>query len=151
MGAKLALLEILPTLPSRTFDFATAGALRLAAQGIDQDGWMAREATLHLPANTLAQDVTLRFEIPSWSGAPTTVLRSQLVPIADGPVAPIPAFTIHTLAAGAYATVIVRIPASVTPQMLRFEAPADFPLPAPDTRRRSARLLQVDLAPAPVP
>jgi hypothetical protein len=45
--------------------------------------------------------------------------------------------------------VIIRIPASVTPQMLRFEAPADFPLPAPDTRRRSARLLQVDLAPVP--
>ena len=151
VGAKLALLEILPTLPSRTFDFATAGALRLAAQGIDQDGWMAREATLHLPANTLAHDVTLRFEIPDWSGAPTTVLRSQIVTIADQPGAPIPAFTIHTLAAGAYATVIVRIPASVTPQMLRFEAPADFPLPAPDTRRRSARLLQVDLAPAPVP
>ena len=149
VGAKLALLEILPTLPSRTFDFATAGALRLAAEGIDQDGWMARQATLHLPASTSAQDVTLRIEVPDWSGTPATTLRSQLIPVGDVPAAT-PAVTTHTLTAGAYAAVIVRIPASATPQMLRIEAAADFSLPAPDARRRAARLLQVEFAGPPV-
>ena len=142
VGAKLELLEILPALPGRTFDFATPGTLRLAAAGIDQDGWMSRLATLHLPASPVATELTLRLEVPDWAGARTTALTTQL---ADAPVAT------HTLTAGAYATLRLRVPASATAQTLRLAAPADFPLPAPDTRRRTGRLLQADLAPAPAP
>ena len=142
VGAKLELLEVLPALPGRTFDFATPGALRLAAAGIDQDGWMSRAATLHLPASTVATDVTLRLEIPDWAGTRSTSLTTRL---SDAPVAT------HVLAAGNYATIRVRVPASATAQTLRLEAPADFPLPAPDTRRRTGRLLQLDLVPAPAP
>ncbi len=142
VGAKLELLEILPSLPGPTFDFATPGALRLAAAGVDQDGWLSRAAALYLPANAVATDVTLRLEIPDWSGARTTTLSTQL--------ADTPAVT-HSLAAGAYATLRVRLPASPTPQTLRLASPSDFALPAPDTRRRTGRLLQVDLAPVPSP
>ena len=137
VGAKLALLEVLPGIPGHTFDFSTAGALRLAASGIDQDGWMARVALIHLPASTAATDVTLRIENPDWSGAPTTILRTR---VSGGPA------TEHLLAAGAYATLRVRVPAATTAQTLQLEAPTDFPLPAPDTRRRTARLQQVSLA-----
>jgi hypothetical protein len=140
VGAKLDLLEILPSLPSRTFDFATAGAIRLASNGIDQDGWMAKQATLYLPASTTPTEVTLKIENPDWSGAPTTVLRTQVAGAA--------AIT-HTLAAGAYATLKIRLPASPAAQTLRLEGAVDFSLPAPDGRRRMGRLLQVDISPAP--
>jgi hypothetical protein len=140
VGAKLDLLEVLPALPGRTFDFGTAGSVRLAAAGIDQDGWMSRDAVIHFPASTTATEATLRIENPDWSGAPTTTLSTQAG--ADPAVA-------HRLAAGAYANLRVRIPASVTPRTVRLSAPADFPLPAPDTRRRTGRLLQVELAPVP--
>lgn len=139
VGAKLDLLEVLPALPGRTFDFGTAGSVRLAAAGIDQDGWMSRDAVIHFPASDTATDATLRIENPDWSGAPTTTLSTQAG--ADPAVA-------HRLAAGAYANLRVRIPASATPRTVRLSAPADFPLPAPDTRRRTGRLLQVELAPA---
>ncbi|MCX6952346.1 MAG: hypothetical protein NTV51_09300 [Verrucomicrobia bacterium] len=140
VGAKLDQLEVLPALPGRSFDFATSGALRLAADGIDQDGWMARHAVIHLPASATATDVVLSMENPGWSGAPTTTLRLQL----SGAPA-----TEHPIAAGTYATLRIRVPASATAQTLTVEAPADFPLPAPDTRRRAGRLLKVDLTAAP--
>ena len=140
VGAKLDLLEVLPALPGRSFDFATAGALRLAAKGIDQDGWMARRAEIYLPASATATEVTLKLEFPDWSGATATTLSTQ---ISDTPAVS------HPLTPGTYSTLRLRVPASAAAQTLRLEAPADFPLPAPDTRRRTGRLHQVDLAPAP--
>ena len=140
VGAKLDLLEVLPALPGRSFDFATAGALRLAAKGIDQDGWMARRAEIYLPASATATEVTLKLEFPDWSGATATTLSTQ---ISDTPAVS------HPLTPGTYSTLRLRVPASAAAQTLRLEAPADFPLPAPDNRRRTGRLHQVDLAPAP--
>jgi hypothetical protein len=140
-GGKLELLEVLPALPTSTFDFGTPGAVRLAATGVDQDGWIARSATLELPASPTATDVAMRFEYPDWSGKKSAALHAQL---ADGSAA-----TTQTLAPGEYTTFRVRVPASAAPRTLRLDTPEDFSLPAPDTRRRAARLLQVDLAAVP--
>ena len=136
VGAKLALLEVLPALPGRTFDFATSGALRPAAHGIDQDGWLARTSTIELPALPVATDVLLKIEFPDWTGGKPSTLRTSL---SDGS-APVD----HPLLPGQYATLRVHLSPSATPRTLRLEAAADFPLPAPDTRRRAARLLQLD-------
>ncbi len=140
-GGKLELLEVLAKLPSQTFDFGTPGAMRFASVGIDQDGWMARAATLTLPASAIAQDLALRIEYPNWTGAQAAQIQIQL----DAPTAR----SSQLLAPGEYATVRLRLPASVNPRAVHLELPADYPLPAPDTRRRAARLLQADLTPAP--
>lgn len=142
-GGKLELLEALGTLPSHTFDFGTPGAMRFAATGIDQDGWMALASTLTLPASPAAQELTLRIEYPSWTGAKVAQLRYRAD--ASAPLAG------QSLTPGEYATVHIRVPASADPQTIQLELPADYPLPAPDTRRRAARLLQADLIPAPKP
>ena len=140
-GGKLELLEVLPALPTHTFDYGSYGTVRLAATGIDQDGWMARTATLALPASAGAQDLALRLEYPNPSGSPTDTIQAQL----SDSAAP----TTQTLRRGEISTLHVPVPASAIARTLRLELPADFPLPAPDTRRRAARLLQVDLTPVP--
>lgn len=142
-GGKLELLEVLPALPTHTFDFGTAGAVRPAATGIDQDGWMARTATLALPASLTACEFALRIEYPNLGGPQTCTIAAQL---SDSSTP-----TTQTLPRGEISTLHVRVPASAIPRTLRLELPADFPLPAPDTRRRAARLLQVDFTPAPKP
>jgi hypothetical protein len=83
----------------------------------------------------------MRFEYPDWSGKKSAALHAQL---ADSSAA-----TTQTLAPGEYTTFRVRVPASAAPRTLRLDTPEDFSLPAPDTRRRAARLLQVDLLTAP--
>jgi len=141
IGGKLERIEVLPTLPTRTFDFGTPGSMRVASTGIDQDGWMARDSTLALPASPIAQDLTLRIEYPNWTGAQAATLQTEL----DASLS----HATQTLAPGEYTTVHVRVPPSAQPHTLRLELPADYPLPKPDTRRRAARLLRVDLTPAP--
>jgi hypothetical protein len=138
-GAKLDLLEVLPALPTETFNFGTPGGMRLAASGIDQDGWMTRAATVEIPASNTPRELRLKVEYPDWSGAPASTLRTQLSD--DAPAT-------HTLKPGAYADIRVRVPACATTQTLRLDAATDFPLPAPNTRRRTGRLVQVALAPA---
>eukprot|EP01035_Chromulina_nebulosa_P040906 gene40906-55283_t len=137
VGANLTLLEVLPALPGKTYDFATAGAIRPAALGIDQDGWMARSSTLELPVLATATDLVLKIEFPDWNGGQPTTLRTSL---SDGSPS-----VEHPLLPGQYATLRLRVAPSATPRTLRLDAAADFPLPAPDTRRRAARLLQLDL------
>jgi hypothetical protein len=94
----------------------------------------------------MAQEIALQIENPDWSGAAQAVLQLDVTG-----ASPPSAATSHTLPAGAYSTVRIRVPASAVAQTLRLEALTDFPLPAPDTRRRSARLLSLSINPAPVP
>lgn len=140
-GAKLELLEVLPSLPANSFNFATPGELRLAANGIDQDGWLARGATIEIPATTSPGELVLQLEYPDWAGAKETVLRAQLSDSA--------AAVTTALKPGAYSTFRIPLPAAAKSRTLRLEASEDFPLPAPDTRRRAGRLLQLEFAPAP--
>lgn len=135
----MELLEILPGLPMRTFDFGNYGTTRPAAMGVDQDGWMERGATLTLPAGERPLRATLTVEFPGWAGRPEGKLQVQ----GDG-AAP----ALHPLKPGE--TVIsVTLPPNTTPRHLRLDLAELFALPAPDTRQRGARLLQVRLEDAP--
>ena len=140
-GAKLELLEVLSELPMNTFDFTMPGGLRLAASGVDQDGWLARGASIEIPATASPAELVLKLEYPDWAGAKESLLRAQL---SDSPDA-----ATSALKPGAYSTFRIPLPASAKSRTLRLEAAEDFPLPAPDTRRRAGRLLQLEFAPAP--
>ncbi len=139
VGAKLDWLEIFPSLPTYTFEFGKPTSARLASTGIDQDGWLARDATIQLPPFDAPHDMVLTLEYPNWSDKSETVLHVR------PPGAAKPAKL--TLTPGAPVTLRIRLSASATPRVLRLEASNDFPLAAPDTRRRSGRLVQMELQP----
>ncbi len=137
-AAKLELIEVLPALPTHTFEYGISGSARLPSHGIDQDGWIAREAGLVLPAGG-NRVLALKLEYPDWSakgaGKLTTSLSSG-----SGPQE-------HVLPPGSYSTILLPVPASTRLQTLTFSAGDDFPLPAPDQRRRAARLVWAELQP----
>ncbi|MBL9200558.1 MAG: hypothetical protein JNL39_08630 [Opitutaceae bacterium] len=140
VGAKLEWLEVFPSLPTHTFEFGKTTAARLASTGIDQDGWFARAATVQLPPFATEHDVILTLEFPSWSSAKEMALT------AHWPGAT-PASRV-TLKPEGLSTLRVRLPASAASRTLRIEAADDFQLVAPDTRRRSGRLVQMEVQPA---
>jgi hypothetical protein len=139
VSGRLEYLEIFPSLPTYTFEFKHPTSSRLACTGIDQDGWMARQATIQLPPFEQEHDVVLTFEYPGWSDTKETVLstvwpgENQARQLVLTPEAP--------------ATIRVRLQASSQSRTLRLEASNDFMLVAPDPRRRSGRLLQMDIQP----
>jgi hypothetical protein len=139
VGAKLEWMEVYSSLPTYTFEFGKPTSTRLASTGIDQDGWFARAATIQLPPFATAHDLVLTFEYPGWSDSKETVVR------ASWPGAAQPAS--HTLTPGGPATLRLRLTPSATARILRLEAGNDFALAAPDTRRRSGRLVQAELQP----
>jgi len=139
VGAKLEWLEVFASLPTYTFEFGKPTSARLASTGIDQDGWFARAATVQLPPFGQEHDLVLTFEYPGWSDTKATTIR------ATWPGAAAPASI--TLTPGGPAQLRLRLPASAPARTLRLEAANDFPLAAPDTRRRAGRLVQIDLQP----
>lgn len=143
VSAKLEWMEVFPSLPTHTFEFGKTTAARPASTGIDQDGWFARGATVQLPPFGTSHDIVLTFEYPGWSD------RSENTVTAHWPGAIKP--TTLRLTPGAPATLRVNLPASSSPRLLRLEATGDFPLAAPDTRRRAGRLVQMELQPTPSP
>ncbi len=138
-GGKLELIEILPALPTHTFDYGIPGRARLPSHGIDQDGWLARDATIDLPIGGRRM-LMLKVEYPDWSGK--TSARLALGLSGDG------SSLDRVLTAGQYATILLPVAASTQPQVLSLTASDDFALPAPDQRRRAARLVSVELQPA---
>jgi hypothetical protein len=50
---------------------------------------------------------------------------------------------------GSPVTMRLHLSASTAPRTLRLETSSDFPLAAPDTRRRAGRLVQFELQPTP--
>jgi hypothetical protein len=138
VGGKLELLEVFPSLPTYTFEFGKPTSARLASTGIDQDGWFNQSATIQLPPFATEHDIVLTLEYPGWSDTKENVLRASW---------PTGQVTKVTLAPGAPLTMISRLPASSSPRTLRLEAATDFPLAAPDTRRRAGRLVQMELRP----
>ena len=139
VGAKLDLIEIAPP-PALHFDFATAGATRLAAQGIDQDGWTQAVANLILPGSTGPARVELVLEYPGWAGTAPTDIQISL----DG----VPA-TVRSLKPGQN-VLTLDLPASAEPRTLNLNASRTFALPAPDGRARSYRLVSFQQLPASV-
>jgi hypothetical protein len=146
IGANLNLVEVFPALPTNTFDFGTAGGARLPARGIDQDGWLERGAVIDLPPGG-RRVLRLRLEFPDWSGLPegrlTTVLQADASAAGEGAVRE------HRLPAAQYTIVDLPVAASAELGRLELRAAADFSLPAPDQRRRTARLVTMELQPAP--
>jgi hypothetical protein len=136
VGAKLELIEVAPP-PSQRYDFATVGATRLAAQGIDQDGWCTKTASFVLPAQSEAGTLAMRFEYPGWGGN-GQLLRVRI----DGKL-------VHTqnLTPG-ITEVSLALAASSAPQTVELLSKEEFPLPSSDGRRRTERLLTVELQPA---
>ena len=139
-GGKLELLEVLPALPTHTFDFGVPGRARLAATGIDQDGWLERRALITLPAGG-KRVLTLKIEYPDWGGKNRGKLTTALSN--GGPSQDL------DLPPGEYSTFQLPVPASTRLQTFSLTAGDDFPLPAPDQRRRAARLIQAELQPLP--
>ena len=139
-GAKLDYLGLAAPAPLGTWDFTQTSAPRLAAPGVDPDGWMTRTATITLPPSNLARELALKIEFPGWASPQPVDLRAQLDDITTASQA---------LAPGAYTTVHLHVPASAAPRTLHLAAAADFPLPSPDLRRRACRLLEVALTAAP--
>lgn len=139
VAAKLELLEVFPSLPTYTFEFGKPTAARPASTGIDQDGWMARSATIQLPPFASEHEMVLTLEYPGWSDKTESTLRAYW-PGAREP-------EILKLTPGKPLTMEVRLPASALPRTLRLETTSDFRLPAPDTRSRAARLVQMELHP----
>jgi hypothetical protein len=140
IGAKLDHLGLAAPAPTGTWDYTQTNSPRLAAPGIDSDGWMARTATILLPPSPTPREIALKIEFPGWASPNPTTLRTQF---ADAAAVP------HTLTPDQYITLRLRAAASAQPLPLRLEAAGEFPLPSPDRRRRSCRLLEVVLAPAP--
>jgi hypothetical protein len=89
----------------------------------------------------------LRLEFPDWSGLPegrlTTVLQADATAGGEG------AAREHRLPAAQYTIVDLPVAASGEVGRLELRAAADFSLPAPDQRRRTARLVTMELQPAP--
>ncbi len=136
-AAKLELLEILPALSSRIFDYGTVGAPRLASNGIDQDGWMTTNATIEIPALATPASMVLRFDLAAFGGTAAGKVKLQL-PGSAAEEQPLPLGP---------STVRLLLPASPGPRTLQLTVGPSFPLPAPDLRPRACRLLQAELVP----
>ncbi|MFM8334303.1 MAG: hypothetical protein ACKODK_01965, partial [Opitutaceae bacterium] len=139
IGGKLRSIEVLPALPQKGLNFAAVpGQPRLPSEGIDADGWMQRAARLHVPGGG-RRVLSLKVEFPDWSGRKSGTLRSG--------IAGVSATREHTLTAGQYAIIETALPPSVGLQTVEISGAEDFPLPAPDGRRRTGRLVSAEMIP----
>jgi hypothetical protein len=140
VGGKLRSIEVLPALPRTEANFtAVPGQPRLPSDGIDADGWMQREVRLHVPGGG-RRVLALKVEFPDWSGRKFGSLRTSLSGTTGGAT--------HALAAGQYAVIEIALPPSAGIQTVEISGADDFPLPAPDGRLRTGRLVSAQLTPA---
>ncbi|MDO8543843.1 MAG: hypothetical protein Q7S40_25655 [Opitutaceae bacterium] len=138
-GAKLEILEVLPGYPSQTFNYGTPGAARLPSMGIDQDGWMHRNAVIELPPSDTVTTVNLQLEFPALPGVTSGKLRVETGGASGKTIE-------HPLAPGRSNLRIAVGPSTAT-RSLRLEAGEVFRLPSPDTRERACRVIDVQLGP----
>ena len=108
---------------------------RYELTGVDQDGWAGKSSRMLLPVSAKATSAELQIEFPSWADAAT----AKFVFTLNGRVV-----YSEELARGVYKTVSVPLDPG-QPNELLLEASQAFPLPAPDQRLRSFRLIKVDL------
>ena len=83
--------------------------------------------------------LSLKVEFPDWSGRKSGILRSG--------IAGVSATREHTLTAGQYAIIETALPPSAGLQTVEISGADDFPLPAPDGRRRTGRLVSAEMIP----
>ena len=140
VGGKLRSIEVLPALPQNEINFAALpGRPRLPSDGIDADGWMQREVRLHVPGGG-RRVLTLKVEFPDWSGRKSASLRTSVSGTTGGAT--------HALAAGQYTVIEIALPSATGIQTVEISGTDDFPLPAPDGRLRTGRLVSAQLTPA---
>ncbi|HWA10151.1 MAG TPA: hypothetical protein VG838_11930 [Opitutaceae bacterium] len=108
---------------------------RYELKDVDQDGWAGRRSRLLVPVSAKPATAELQIEFPSWAGVPS----AKFVFTLNGRVV-----YSEELARGVYKTISVPL-AEGQPNELVLESSQTFPLPAPDQRQRSFRLIKVDL------
>jgi hypothetical protein len=106
---------------------------RSELNGVDQDGWSGPRSRLLFPASAKAATAELQLEFPSWAGVPS----AKFVFTLNGRVV-----YSETLAPGVYKTVNIPLEPG-RPNELVMESSQTFPLPAPDQRSRSFRIVKV--------
>jgi hypothetical protein len=99
---------------------------------------MGKQTRLELPAGG-KRVLALKIEYPDWSGQGAGKLAIR---VGAGATA-----REQVLPPGEYTRILVPIAASTQLQTVTIDAAGDFPLPAPDQRRRAARLVQAELQP----
>ncbi len=110
-------------------------APRYELTGPDKDGWSGRNASLAIPAASKAAAAEIEIEFPGWASAKTGNFSFTL----DGKVV-----YSATLPNNTYKT--VRIPlGSGQDHVIQIQTDEDFVLPAPDGRRRSYRIVKLDV------
>lgn len=122
------------------YDYNTASTPRFAAVGVDEDGWMQRDAKIIVPPSAQSADLLINFENPLGGWQPGEMLHVMLDGSSDKDV---------VLNSGQPLVLQMRLPPSPTPRILRLVAPRDYQLAAPDTRRRALRVFSVRFAPIP--
>ena len=112
---------------------AEEGTLRFV--GTDVDGWASRIARLVVPSANPATGLELELEFPGWAAAET----ANFVFTLNGR-------TVYseTLTRGVYKTVRIPLDAGRDNEIV-LESNVDFPLPAPDSRVRSYRIVKMNL------
>jgi hypothetical protein len=102
---------------------------------VDSDGWAGKRSHLFVAAGTKAEAVEFQLEFPGWANAPS----AKFVFTLNGAVV-----YSEELLRGVYKT--VRVPLNPgRDNDLVLESSEDFPLPAPDLRHRSFRIVKMDL------
>ncbi|HVU34801.1 MAG TPA: hypothetical protein VHE61_15315 [Opitutaceae bacterium] len=141
IGGQLEYLGFADPMPSIDCDYNGDHGARLAAAGIDHDGWMTHTATIVIPPVARPVNVSLQFEYPDWSGSPGGTLHATVSGTRLGANV--------ALSPGSRPTLHLQLPAGASPRELHLLAPAEFTLPAPDGRHRSLRLVRLQITPAP--
>lgn len=139
-GAKLEYLGFASGVPSISCDYNQPDAPRLAAAGVDQDGWMNSSAALVVPPSDRPMVLSLQVENPRAPGGRDGTLSAWIDQSDLRRQLP--------LAAGTTGTLEIPLPPSAAPRTLHLQGPPDYALPAPDTRRRSVRIVRLQLHPA---
>ncbi len=108
---------------------------RYELSDVDADGWAGKRSHLFVPAGTKAEAAEFQLEFPGWANAPS----AKFVFTLNGAVV-----YSEELLRGVYKT--VRVPLNPgRDNDLVLESSEDFPLPAPDQRHRSFRIVKMDL------
>ncbi len=134
VGGKLLLMEIVePNAVLWSVD--TKATQKLAISGVDSDGWATKEVSTRIPSLVRKKTFVMHWEYPGWAGINESEL---LITIRDQ------APQRHLLRPGKNEIRMV-IPASEDISTVKITANRSFPLPAPDSRQRVARLISMEL------
>ena len=140
VGGKLRSIEVLATPPGKELNFAAStDRPRFPSEGVDPDGWMHGDVRLMVPGGR-GRVLSLTLEFPDWSGRKTGGITTGVAGVAGK--------TPHTLLAAHYTTIDIPLGDGEGMRVVEIAGRDDFPLPAPDTRRRIGRLVSAGIRPS---